>query len=294
MPGINKTGKPDTKNIFLGRGRVFAASLDATTQKPAHFRHLGNVTAFGLTVESEKLEHQNSRTGVKSIDREIVLSQKVNVSLTLDEALDFDNLAYFFSGTAQKASAALNNAANDGTATDVLLHADAVTGRWYELRLADGKRLFDLSSNSAHLTVKSGSGAVGAATTLALGTDYEVDLKWGMILLRSSSDTPAGTHVDGNNLWFTYTSQSTEKDADQVTMLTQSKQSVFLRFVGINPANSDKEVLVDLHSVSLSADGELPMIGEEFSSLTLVGAAERNETGYPTAPVGRIYFHEDA
>lgn len=286
MPGVNRTGKPSTSDIYLGRGRVLLATLDTTTQKPHHFRHVGNTTAFSLNVESEKLEHQNSRSGVKAIDREITLSQKVGITLTLDEVLNFENLAQFLSGTAEKDVA---NIASAGDQTDVLLHADAVKGRSYQLVDSSGGRLYDISTNTAHLTVKSGSGAVGAASTLTPGTDYEVDYKWGMVFLLST-----GAHVDGNNLWFSYDSQGSEKVVDQVTMLTQSKQSVFLRFIGINPANSDKEILVDLHSVSLSADGELPLIGEEFSTLTLVGVAERNETGYPTAPVGRIYTHGDA
>lgn len=284
MPGINRTGKPDTRDIFLGRGRVYLASLDSTTQKPTHFRHVGNSTAFSLNVESEKLEHQNSRSGVKAIDREITLSQKVGVTLTLDEVLNAENLAYFFSGTATKN---VTNSATGASLTDILIHADALKTRSYELVNSSGGRLYDIFTSG--LIVKSGSGAVGSASTLTAGTDYEVDTKWGMIFLTST-----GAHVDGNNLWFSYTSPGGEKTVDQVTMLTQSKQSVFLRFVGINPANSDKEVLLDLHSVSLSADGELPMIGEEFATLSLVGVAERNETGYPTAPVGRIYFHEDA
>jgi hypothetical protein len=286
MPGVNVTGKPSTTDIFLGRGRVLLATLDTTTLKPFHFRHVGNATAFSLNVESEKLEHQNSRSGVKAIDREITLSQKVGISLTLDEVLNFDNLAYFFSGTAEKGVA---NIAAAGDITDLLIHADAIKGRSYQLVDSNGNRLYDISPTSAHLTIKSGSGSVGAATTLVEGTSYEVDRKWGMVHLLSG-----GVHVDGHNLWFTYDSQGTEQVVDQVTMLTQSKTSVFLRFVGINPANSDKEILVDLHSVSLSADGELPLIGEEFATLTLVGVAERNETGYPTAPVGRVYFHGDA
>lgn len=287
MPGINRTGKPDTRDIYLGRGRVLLASLDPTTLKPVHFRHIGNCPGFVLNVESEKLEHQNSRSGVRSIDREITLSQKVGITITLDEVLNFDNLAYFFSGTAEKDVA---NAATSTTVTDRLLHADALKGRSYELTTSGGARLYDLSPTVAHLVVKSGSGAVGAAATLVEGTDYEVDRKWGMVHLLSTSST----FVDGHNLWFSYTSQASEKPIDQVTLLTQSKLSVFLRFIGINPANSDSEVCVDLHSVSLSADGELPLIGEEFGTLNLTGTAERNETGYPTAPVGRIYHHGDA
>ena len=98
MPGVNLTGLPTTTDLFLGRGSVELGVLDTTTGKPTSFRHVGNATAFTLNVESEKLEHQSSRSGVRAIDREIVLSQKIGISLTLDEATNFDNLALFLSG----------------------------------------------------------------------------------------------------------------------------------------------------------------------------------------------------
>lgn len=285
MPGINRTGQPNTQDILLGRGSLWFANLNATTGKPEHFRHLGNAPGFSLNLETETLEHLNSRSGVRAVDREVILSQKIGVSVTLDE-INFDNLALFLSGAVAKDQ---TQSARTTTTTNKLLHADAVKGREYELRDASENRLYDLSPTTAHLVVKSGSGAVGAAATLAEGTDYTVDRRWGTVFILST-----GAHVDGDNLWFTYTSQGSEKLIDIVTMLTASKISGFLRFKGINPVNSDKQFLVDLHSVSLKAEGDLSLIGEEFSELVLTGVAEKNELGYASAPVGRAYYHTDA
>jgi hypothetical protein len=75
MPGVNTTGKPQTTDIRLGRGALHFAALDPTTRKPLGFRHLGNCIALTLNVESETLEHFSSRTGVRSVDKEIILSQ---------------------------------------------------------------------------------------------------------------------------------------------------------------------------------------------------------------------------
>jgi hypothetical protein len=290
MPGINTSGKPQTTDLYLGRGEVMLGTLNATTGKPEHFRTIGNCKNLTLTVETERLEHQSSRTGVRSVDREIVLSQKIAVGLTFDEVTNFENLADFLAGEAAKGVA--NIASDPGSAatmTDRLIHADALKGKHYELRNTAEERLYDLSTTPAHLVVKSGSGSVGAASTLVRNVDYEVDYVWGTIFLLST-----GAHVDGNNLWFTYTSQANEQSIQQVTMLTKSKLSVFLRFKAINPANDNRKMLVDLHSVSLSADGELALISDEFGEMTMAGVAERNETGFPTAPTGRIYYHADA
>lgn len=283
MPGINRTGLPQTTDYYLGRGSLHAGVIDATTGKPAHFRHLGNALAFSLNSEIETLEHHNSRSEIKAVDREIVLSQKIGITLILDEATNFENLAFFLSGSATKDTA---NAARV-TVTDQLAHADAAKGFSYELVNSTGVRLYDINPGS--LVVRSG-GASPGTTLLVENTDYTVDAKWGTIFLL----TTGVTHSDGENLWFTYTSAGTEKLVDVVDMLTTSKRSIFLRFKSINAANDDKQMLVDLHSVTLKADGDLNLIGEEYAEITLTGVAEKNELGYPLAPVGRIYSHTDA
>mgnify|MGYP003556750194 FL=1 len=77
-------------------------------------------------------------------------------------------------------------------------------------------------------------------------------------------------------------------------MQTITQPSYFLRFKGINPANNDRKFLLDLHSVSLAADGDFNWLGEEFAEMTLTGVAGRNELGYPSSPVGNIYIHGDS
>ena len=286
MPGVNQTGKPSTNDLYLGRGSVELATIGADG-KPYAFRQVGNATAFSLNVESEKLEHQSSRSGVRAIDREIVLSQKVGVTLTMDEATNFDNLALFLSGTA---AAAQTNPASGASLSDLEIVASAELGRSYNIVDANGDQLMDLASSGASFELVAGTTTAGSGTTLVEGTDYELDLVWGTFFLLST----ATNALAGDKIWVTYTGQGSEKSLDTVNLLTQSKQSAFLRFKGINPANSDRQILVDLHSVSLSADGELPLIGEEFAELSLTGVAERNETGFPNEPVGKIYYHTDA
>lgn len=288
MPGINSTGKPSTGDLFLGRGSVELALIDSTTGLPYDFRQVGNATAFTLNLETEKLEHQSSRSGVRAIDREIILQQKIGLTLTIDEVTNFENLANFLSGTA---TANNTNQASQATLTDEET-ANVSKGRSIDIRDSSGNRYYDISTTGAHLVVKTGTtGTPGA--TLILGTDYEVDYKWGTIFILEGA-----SHTDGNPIFVTYTSQSgaggIEANYDQVNMLTQSKVSAFLRFKAINPANNDTEILVDLHSVSLSADGDLALIGEEFAEMTLTGVAERNETGFPNEPVGKIVYHANA
>lgn len=290
MPGVNRTGQPDSNNIWLGRGSLEFAPLDPTTGKPTHFRHLGNVTSLTVGIESETLDHTSSRTGVAQIDRQIILSQKINIGFVLDHTTDFGNLSLFMSGTELKdQDNAAQAAINGSTVADILIHDDAEQGRTYELRDSLGNRLYDLSTNTAHLVLKQHATTLGSATSLTELVDYTVDRTWGTITLLST-----GSFVNQNRLWFTYTRQGSEQKIDVVRMLTTSKLSGFLRYKGINPANSDKRILVDFHSVSVKADGEMNLISEEFTELTFSGVAERNELGFPNSPVGQIIWHPDA
>jgi hypothetical protein len=285
MPGINTTGKPQTSDILLGRGSIKLALLDSGG-KPLGFRHIGNCKVFSLGLEKETLEHKSSRSGVATIDREIPLSQKINVTVTFDEILNFQNLATFLSGSATQS---VTNRAATGTITDAVLAPVAATttkGMTYELRDSTGARLYDINPGS--LTVKGGA-TLGGASTLTGAANVEVDAAFGTVFIPATS-----SFTNGHGLWFSYTSAGTEKAVDMVDMMTVSKQSYFLRFEGINAASNDKKFLVDLHSVSLTADGDLALLGDEFAEATVTGVAERNETGFPTSPVGRIIIHGDS
>ena len=286
MPGINRSGRPTPLNHYLGRGAVELALIDDITGKPRDFRQVGNATAFSLNVESEKLDHRNSRSGVRTVDREIILEQKVGVTLTMDEATDFDNVALFLSGEAEGSVA---NPALGLTATGLAVEVTSglKKGRSYNLVDADGNRLMDVRGT---IVIKTGTiaGGYGSSTTLS-ALQYEIDRVWGTVFFPEGSTATAG-----HGVWLDYTTSTDEAPIDQVTMLTKTKQSAFLRFKAINPANSDVKLLVELHSVSLSADGDFSLIGEEFTELTLTGVAERNEVGFPDAPTGRIYYHANA
>ena len=84
MPGVNTSGRPNANDIWLGRGKILLGKINTTTGKPYDMRHVGNCKSLTLSTETETLEHQNSRSGIKVIDREIVLSQKYTVNMILD------------------------------------------------------------------------------------------------------------------------------------------------------------------------------------------------------------------
>jgi hypothetical protein len=275
MPGINTTGKPSPSDYNLGRGAVLFGTVDATTGKPKEYRHLGHATEFNITVESETLEHQSSREGLKVTDKEVVVSQKASLSITLDE-INFDNLALFASGEA------------DSTVANPIQTADAVFtlgeafkgGRWYDLRSAAGARCYDL------LTLTPVTFASGTYTE---GTDYELDRVLGRIFIVKSGG------LDGTTVVVTVKQNaSAVATVDRVKALVVSTVTGALKFRAENPANNDHVTEYQFHSVNLKAEGDFSLIGDEFTTMQLTGVAERNEKADADSPTLTIITHANA
>jgi len=282
MPGINTTGQPNPSDYNLGRGAVYFASIDATTGLPLAYRHLGNAPAFTVTVEPELLEHQSSRSGLKITDLEIVVSQKTSVSVTLDEATNFENLAFFFSGSA------LNDQTNPSTTT--VTNAEIVTnptlGRWYDLRNSSGERLYDIVP--ANLSLSYGASAPGTSLSNTL---YTVDAAMGRVFIPETTTVVLGTTT---KIFFTHTADANAKALDRVYGLTSSTIKGALKFVSTNPNDSGKKVEYQFHEVSIRPEGDLALIGDEFTQITLTGTANKNTKLPAASQVVTITTHADA
>jgi hypothetical protein len=273
MAGPNTTGKPQTEDYNLGRGIIYIAALNASGKPDAAgWRDLGNAPEFNVTAESETLEHRSSRQGLQVVDKEVVISQDMNLSFSLDELSD-ENLALFFSG----AKATHTNVAVAGfTKYEMISAADGgvTLGRWYDIVDSSGNRAYDIETGN--LALNNGDDD----TLLVEDTDYEFNGVLGRIfLLSTASNISAGEALD-----VTLTADAGAKAVSEVRGLTQTNVTVALKFVAENPANDDKQVEYEFHQVDLKADGDFALISDEFSQMNFTGAAERNTVGYPNSP----------
>ncbi|MFG0317077.1 MAG: hypothetical protein ACF8XB_07390 [Planctomycetota bacterium JB042] len=282
MAGKNLTGQANTADYNLGRGKVYFAGIDPSTGLPdaSGYRFLGNAPEFNISVEVETLEHQSSQEGLKTVDKEVVISQKVNLALTLDE-LNFENVALFFSGE----TGTHTNAAKSTQDAEILT-TSAVLGRWYDLADNDGNRLYDIDDTK--LTVE--EDPLGTPTPLVKDTDFTLDAKMGRIFLLTTATNVAG----GDTVGFDYTADATAKDVDEVKALTQTNVAGALKFVSENPSDGDHQSEYQFHQVSLKADGDFSLIGDEFTTMGLTGVAERNVLADPDSPTLTIRTHADA
>lgn len=281
MSGSNTTGVPQTSDYLLCRGRLYGAPIDAATGLPGAWRDFGNAPSLSLSLETEKLEHFSSRAGLKKVDKEVIISQKTNTSVTLDE-INAENFAMFLSGDSVT-EAATENLATIATQTltiqDVGGSEKVTVGRWYDVvEKANNanyrKRAYGFSTTP---TVKL------AARTLTEGTDFDFDKTWGMVFLKAPS-APA----NGEDLIVSWTSALATATFDEVRAATKTNVSIALKFIGVNAANNNEEFELVLHQVSLKPNGDFSLIGDEFAKMEFTGVAEENVLADPNAPVGRL------
>lgn len=274
----NLTGLPNTGDYTLGRGIVYESAIDSTTEKPddGGWRDLGNATEFNVSIETEKLEHKSSRAGLQVVDKEVVLSQKMTINFSLDELND-ENVASFLSGE----TAAHTNAAIAGFG-DYTMVATVVLGRWYDIVASTGERAYDVETGDVVLTETS-----GAPQALTENTDYTLDLKMGRIFLLSTATNIAA----GEPLNVTLTAEATASPVEEVRGMTQGNLIRAVKFIGENPANSNKQREYQFHKVTLSSEGDLSLIGDEYAVMAFSGTVESSVLADADAPYVRIRDH---
>lgn len=271
MPGPNTTGTPNTDDYNLGRGIVYISTL--VNDLPVDWRDVGNATEFNLTIETEVLEHFSSRSGVRVKDKEVVVSTEVNVSFTLDELND-ENKSLFFLGE----KGTHTNASIAGFAEHEMI-TGAVLGRWYDIESSTGARAYDIDSTD--LTVEVGANA------LVLGTDYTLDAEMGRIFLPVTATDGAGGgagSLAGQDIDVTLAAEATASVVDEVKALTNSGLVAAIKFISVNPAASDARTEYQIHKATIKPEGDFSLIGEEWTTMTLTGACEANETADADSP----------
>lgn len=280
MPGINTSGAPNTRDYTLGRGIVRLASLTAAGLPDADgFRDLGNAPEFGITVSVEDVRHQSSRSQLKFTDKRCTVSQEVGVTFILDE-MNFQNLADYFSGGTETFT---NTHDTAWVGHELALVGGTVikVGNWYQLKSDAGDRVYDLGA--AGLAYSLEQDPAGTPLVLIEGTDYEIDEAMGLV--RFIAGGPA-TMADGDAVGLEITTGATVgQDLDQVNALTQADVTGALLFIQTNACDQGNKSEYLFHKVSLSSDGDLPLIGDDIQTASFTGVAEVNSAVTDTSQV---------
>lgn len=226
-----------TNSYFSGQGVVLLAKRDAATGLPMGFTPVGNVSDLKISVAVSNIEHKESRTGQRAIDLRLTTETKASLSMTVENFL------------AANLSSALRGA-------DVAVVGASVVGAAITAYLGKVVSLPHIKVSA--VVIKDG------ATTLVAGTDYEVNLDAGSIKF---ADTISGV-VDGDALSIDYTHASQVK----VDALTDAAPELYMRFEGLNTAEGNAPVVVEVFKFATDPLKELALISDAIQQFTLEGS----------------------
>lgn len=227
---------------FIGKGRLFFATKNATTGLPTDFTWLGNVPKLTLNTNQADVEHKESYTGFNFTDKVIATGQKTNASFTVEE-FTRTNIAYFLFGTGSTISPA------------------TVTAETVIAKLGG----FVPVANINITTWTSLTLGAAPSTIYVNGTDYTIDLKSGMLYF-----PPTSTITDGASLRANYASGAIER----ISGFTGNQNPTYwLRFDGLNQADDNKPVIIDIYNFRPKPVGSIELITEDFSQLDIDGMA---------------------
>jgi hypothetical protein len=256
---------PSPANVLLGRGALY---FDRYTSAGARtgFRHLGNCDTFSIGIETETLDLKDYTQQTSANYASVLTSTNVNLSIAGYE-FDAENLALALLGTASAFTQ------SSGNVTGEVLAASTVTG-------LKGKFFKTAAVNISSVAVKQG------ATTYTAGTDYTVyDAKAGIIQILTT-----GGVTDGTNLTVDYTKAAVVAGdgRKRITGATLAECVGELLFNSNNSTGGNK--MVRVFKASITPNGELGFISDEFGKFTLTGKALSDAAGTYGGSVSEPYF----
>ena len=247
--------------LYRGQGKVWLATRDSNG-KPQNARWIGNCPELKIALELTTLEHKESFSGQNLTDARMDVEKKATCSFTL-ESIQKENLALAFRGSVVDVSAG-------SAVTNEVLGAGVTTLALNDL-LRLGKR------NVSAVTIKDSS---GSPKTLVAGTNYRLNAKAGAIEILDL--TTGGPFV--GPLKADYTPGATK----EVGLFTVGSTPYYLFFEGLNTADSNEPVLVDLFKVQIDPSKQFDLITDEYAKFPIEGSALMDSARPSSAALGQF------
>ena len=203
-------------------------------------RELGNQTQLRLSIESDKMEKYETKTGKRQKVFEMTKTRGVNLEMVLDEQKREDIALAF---QAQMNSTQAESVA-DAAIGDTLAVGDVVK--------LDGFNLTDIVITDS----------TSSPVTADAGTHYEVNEQYGTVKILS---------LDGltQPLKASYMTGETETT---VLFTLPDDAEYYMLFEGINSTN-DKRLALELWRFKPEVQGEMDFINEETGEISINGSA---------------------
>jgi hypothetical protein len=244
------------------QGRVFLGKRDALGN-PIEVRSPGNVAELKLSLKTDVLEHYESQTGQRTLDHRMVKQKSATVNLTLEEFTQ-ENLALALYGNHVTGSS--------GTVTDEPLGGATPLV---------GDRYFLAHPKVSSLVLKDGS---ATPKTLVAGVDYTADTDFGAIQFLRLDDggSPATPYVPPFKASYAFGA------ATEIGIFTQPLPERYLRLEGLNTAQGNAKVLVELYRVAFDPLKDISFISDEYNKFELEGSLLADATKPFDAVLGQF------
>lgn len=224
---------------FSGQGRVFVGSRDSNGN-PAGLTFVGNVPELKVSLSVDTIEHQEAQSGQRLTDLQLIKTKKGEFSCTLEELIAI-NLELALYGT--------TTTVMPGTVTGELLPNPVTPGSLYPLSMQNVSAVLIQDSD---------------VVPKELSDDqYSVNAKHGSVVIQDA--TTGGPYVEPFSVDYAYGA------ANVTAMFTQPLPERWIRFEGLNTANGNREVVIDLYRVAINPAKELSIITDELLKFELSG-----------------------
>lgn len=240
---------------FKGGAKVYFDLEDSNGALTGQ-RFLGSVKTIGSQLQETKIEAKDYTLPTPSVVKSVASDRKLEISLELQE-FQLENLALGHAGELVAANQ------SSGSVTDQAINGIKLN-RWYPVGA------YDITTVSAKK---------GPSTAVALGVDYELDAKFGLIYIKSG-----GLFADGDNLLVSYTKAAKTMKKLQIGTKTVLEGRIVLRS---NPLSGPR-LEGTYWRAQLSPDGEMPWISEDFGTFKLKATVLADSEGHAGNEFGEI------
>ncbi|MGW8177525.1 MAG: phage tail tube protein [bacterium] len=233
-----------SSQYFSGQGVLLLAERTVGGAATG-FLPVGNVSALTLGVGTQVYQHKESQSGTRAVDLEIIQEISANVSMTL-ESLNEDNLALALYGTGSTVAA--SSVADEN-----------ITGyhdKWTALSKVDVSSVAVAGS--------------GGTPSYVENTDYVVDTAAGAIKVLSTGSISDGATLEVD---FDYAAQE-----EVLGLMSGSAPIRWARFHGLNTADNDNPVVIDIFKLSVQPLQEIALINDEIAQMTIEAKALSDAT----------------
>lgn len=245
----------DTVNhYYSGQGVVLLAERDAAGN-PKGFSPVGNVSDLKLTLAVSTVEHKESTSGQRATDLRLTTETKCSLSMTMEN---------FIASSLADALRGEDTVVASGVVTD-----ETITGYVGKITSLGHLKVSDV--------VIATTGGTPKTLTAYPGTggkwDYQLNAEAGSFLLNPTAANYDKLLVtDFTNGKITLTVDYTYAAQVRVDALTTGAKELWMRFEGLNTAEDNSPVVIDVFRFLTDPMKELALISDTVQTFTLEGS----------------------